>query len=361
VTVVDPDPDLPYDRPPLSKGFLGSDRLRPDAPWWDERCTVLPARAVRLDADGPAVEAVRADGSRACVTADHVVIATGARPATFPGQPEGVLSLRSAQDARTLRALAVSRPAVAIVGAGAIGTELASSLHQAGCSVDVLDLAPSPLARMFGSHLGGEAAAWIIGAGVGLHLGERLHRVARRGQGWVVTTASAEVTADLVLSAVGVQPQVDWLGSAGLALVDGVRCDEDGTALTDAGEGLPWLHAIGDVAAWPEAEGLWRRREDWTSAQRQARRVAHHILGVHDELDPGALPYFWTHQFDRRIQILGAPDPRGRLVQHSKNPERRAAFYTIESGDSGGTTAWVAINEPRLFARALRDQRAVHV
>lgn len=361
VTVVDPDPDHPYDRPPLSKEFLASAEPRPEALWWDERCSVLHTRAVGLDRDMRAVETLAADGSRAWLQADQVVLATGAHPIRLPQSPDGILQLRTAEDARALRALAGSQPTVAIIGAGAIGTELASSLNRASCHVDLIDLAPQPLQRMFAGHLGDEASAWIRESGVELHLGWPLLELRRNGATWVVATETSRVSADLVVSAVGVRPEVGWLESAGLDCPDGVRCDNEGTVLSRSGEPIPWLHAVGDVAAWRGTDGAFRRHEDWTSAQRQARRVALRTLGLQDlPGDDDGLPYFWTQQFGRRIQILGAPDPHGRLTQLSANPDRQAAFYSVE-GAAGDTTAWVAINEPRMFALALREQRATCV
>lgn len=182
----------------------------------------------------------------------------------------------------------------------------------------------------------------------------RVESVDRHETGWtVITDAHGAIEADFVISAVGTRPTVGWLKDSGLDLVDGVQCDEDGTALATTGELLPGILAIGDVAAWRTGEGCWRRREDWTSAQRQGRHVARRLanlppLQALDEPD-----YFWTHQFGRRIQVLGTPRRDAQLVTRSEVPERRAAFHVLEV--EGQPVAWISVNSPRDFALAMRE------
>ena len=144
-----------------------------------------------------------------------------------------------------------------------------------------------------------------------------------------------------------------WLKDSGLDLVDGVQCDEGGTAFATTGELLRGVHAIGDVAAWRTGEGRWRRREDWTSAQRQGRHVARRLLDLPPLQALDEPDYFWTHQFGRRIQVLGTPRRDAQLVTRSEVPERRAAFHVLEV--EGQPVAWISVNSPREFALAMRD------
>lgn len=353
ILVVDPDPDAPYDRPPLSKEFLAGSAERPPAPWWDERCELVRGRATGLDVAGSTVEVTGPDGSTRRLGADHVVVATGSAPVRLPGQPHGVVSLRTARDARRIREFAVPGRRVVVLGAGTIGTELASSLVESECRVTVVDLADRPLDRFLAGHLGAEAAGWIREAGVSLHLGTRVTGIAGHDGAWLVSTDSGDLVAEQVISAVGTRPVTDWLAGSGLDVADGVRCDGDGTALDTAGRAVAQVHAIGDVSAWAVAGGPPRRREDWTSAQRQGRHVARHLLGF--DADPVAArerEYLWTQQFDRRIQVLGVPERDANLVQHLDEPARRAASYTVER--DGDTLAWITVNAPREFARAMR-------
>lgn len=358
ITVVDQDPDAPYDRPPLSKDFLAGTADRPQAPWWDGQCELVPGQATRLDPGSSRVEVALTAGAARTFGADRIVVATGSAPARLPGQPPGVAQLRTATDARRLRGLAGPGRRMIVLGAGTIGTELASSLTGLGCAVTVVDQADRPLDRFLGGHLGAEAAAWIRDAGVDLRLGTRVEEIAGDDGGWVVSTGSGLLRADLVVSAVGTRPATAWLAGSGLDLSDGIRCDPDGTALDTAGAAVANVHAIGDVAAWADSGGGHRRHEDWTTAQRQGRHLARRLLGL-DPDPPVDLEahYFWSHQFGRRIQVLGTPDRDASVVQHVDTPARRAAFYTLEHGSA--TVAWIAINAPREFAGAVRESMLV--
>ncbi|MER5221040.1 NAD(P)/FAD-dependent oxidoreductase [Streptomyces flaveus] len=355
ITVVDEDPDAPYDRPPLSKEFLADSGRCPQAPWWDQRCQLVQGRATALDIASSTVEVtLTGEKGRSVLGADHIVVATGSAPVRLPGQPDGVAQLRTAADARRIREFAAPGRRVVILGAGTIGTELASSLSDIGCAVTVVDLADRPLDRFLGGHLGAEAAKWIREAGVRLSLGSRVEGITRTDDGgWSVATDSGPFTGDLVVSAVGTRPAVQWLAESGLDTADGIRCDGDGTALDTASRPVPNVHAIGDVSAW-DADGTGpRRQEDWTTAQRQGRHLARRLLGLEPTEDVGRhLRYFWSHQFGRRIQVLGTPERDATLVHQVDVPERRAGFYTLER--DGDTVAWIAVNTPKEFALAMR-------
>lgn len=361
ILVVDKDPDAPYDRPPLSKEFLRSGDQRPEAPWWSADCELVHAEALGLDAATRTVLLRPAGGSVAEVVADHVVIATGSAPIRLPGQPDGVTELRTAADARALRELARGGDPVAVLGAGTVGTELTSSLIDLGAAVTLVDIARHPLQRFFGGHLGDEAAEWIRGGGADLRLGERVAGIHERGPSdWLVETDRSRLTFAAVVSAVGTRPVVGWLHDSGLTCVDGIACDADGAALDVHGSAIPGVHAAGDVAHWRGPLGAGRRREDWTSAQRQARHVARRIAGL-DPL-PGHdsdLDYFWTNQFGRRIQVLGTPTAEGTLVPEVVDAQRSAGFWSVTVDDA--PVAWISINRPREFALAMRQSMAGRV
>ncbi|MEU6230621.1 FAD-dependent oxidoreductase [Streptomyces sp. NPDC047042] len=354
IAVVDGDPDAPYDRPPLSKDFLTESGLRPQAPWWDGQCELVRGWATGMDVESSTVEITLADGGgRATLGADHIVVATGSAPVRLPGQPDGVAELRTAADARRIRELARPGRHVIILGAGTVGTELASSLNDAGCAVTVVDQADRPLDRFLGGHLGAEAEGWVRDAGVRLLLRSRVKDIGREGSGWWVSTDSGPLTGDLVVCAVGTRPAVRWLAGSRLDLTDGIRCDGDGTALDTSSKPVPNVHAIGDVSAWDTDGTGPRRQEDWTTAQRQGRHLARRLLGLEPAEPVGRSPrYFWSHQFGRRIQLLGRPERDATLVQHVDVPDRKAGFYTLEH--DGGTVAWIAVNTPKEFAMAMR-------
>ena len=353
IVVIDEDLDAPYDRPPLSKDFLGGTDRRPPAPWWDERCVLVRGRAVDLDTAERRVRVECATGDLD-IAGDHVVIATGASPIRLPSATDGVIHLRSARDARALRAMIRPKTRVAILGAGTIGTELASSLSALGCEAFIIDQASRPLDRFFAGHLGEQAASWISDAGVDLWLSTEVASVARAEKGFEILSSTGEsFCSDVVVSAVGVRPATQWLEGTCLELASGVRCDADGRALDSRGEVVSGIYAVGDVANWARSDGTFKRREDWTTAQRRGRHVSQMLFG-REPLPISREPdYFWTHQFNRRVQVLGEPSRTAALVTQSTTPERNAAFYSME--EDGGPVCWVAINAPREFAMAMRD------
>lgn len=355
IAVIDQDPDTPYDRPPLSKEFLASTGRAPHAPWWDEDCDLIHGSATSLDVTRSCVTLRKNDGGTQRIQAEHVVIATGASPLRIPGIHRDVLHLRTAADARALRGQLRPGARIAILGAGTIGTELASSATDVGAQVTLIDPAPQPLQRFLGCHLGGEAAAWIRDGGVNLLLNTAAGAVEKAGDDrWIVVTGKGDVEANLVVSAIGTRPCVSWLRGSGLDISKGISCDRDGTALDSGGKPVPRIHAIGDVAAWADEDGIPRRHEDWTTAQRQGRQLARTLLGSGAVQPPDReRDYFWTHQFGRRVQILGTPAADGRLVTQMTNPGRKASFHAIER--DGQTVAWISINAPREFALAMRD------
>ena len=354
IIVVDRDPDMPYDRPPLSKEFLAGDTACPEAPWWSGNCDHVVGAVEALNEGARVATVRRPDGSLCEVVADQIVIATGSEPVRLPGQPEGVAALRTAADARALRRSARPGQRVIILGAGTVGTELASSLASAGAEVTLVDLAEQPLDRFLAGHLGDEASSWIRAGGVRLMLRTGVTSIRRVGATWGVATDRGEFDADLVVSAVGTRPAVSWLDESGLALDNGILCDADGQALPASGDPAAGIHAIGDVASWATADGGRRRREDWTSAQRQGRHVARRVLGL-DPLTVGATEhdYFCTNQFGRRLQVLGTPVRDATLVQQVDDPDRNGAFYVLEK--AGETVAWISVNRPREFAVAMRQ------
>lgn len=358
ILVVDRDPDMPYDRPALSKEFLAADTVRPEAPWWSDDCERIVGTGEKFDAFARVATIRQEDGSQLKVAADQVVIATGSQPIRLSGQPTGVFGLRTAADARSIRHYGTPGWRVVVLGAGTVGTELASSLIAAGAEVTLIDLAGRPLDRFFNGHLGDEAACWIRDGGVDLRLSTRVNGIRACGSRWLVETDSGLLSGDAVVTALGTRPETKWLEGSGLAIDDGVLCDIDGRSLTDAGARAVGVHAIGDVANWATEDGGRRRREDWTSAQRQGRHVARRLLDL-EPLVPAHVErdYFWSEQFGRRIQVLGSPPRDGVLVRQVEDLQRKEAFYTVEC--DGATVAWISVNRPRDLALAMISQSVV--
>ncbi|PXY36886.1 NAD(P)/FAD-dependent oxidoreductase [Prauserella flavalba] len=305
ISLVGAEPHAPYDRPPLSKQVLTGAWPAEKVVLRDEDAlaelkvrTHFGVAAVGVH-DG-AVEL--ADGT--LLNADAVVIATGARARTLPGQPDGVHTLRTLDDSLALQAALKDARSLLVVGAGFIGAEVASGARDQGLDVTVLEALPVPCERALGPEVGTLCGRLLTEAGVDLRLGARLERFV---DAHTVELAGGErLTADVVLVGVGAAPMLDWLGgtAAGreLDVSAGLACDERGRVV-----GAPGVWAVGDVAAWEDpARGARSRCEHWTNAVDQAAVVARDIAGAAPP--PPSVPYVWSDQFGMKIQVIGRPE-----------------------------------------------------
>jgi len=321
VTLVGAEDHLPYDRPPLSKKVLAGewepDRIALrrdgglDALGLDAR---LGVRAVRLD---PAERTVQlSDGD--ALAYDALVIATGSEVRRLPGQPEldGLHMLRTLDDSLALRAaLTTGSPRVVVVGAGFIGSEVASTAHGLGCAVTVVEALPVPLVRALGTEMGAACAALHRDNGVAVRLGVGVEGFDGRDRvEGVRLTDGTVVAADVVVVGVGVAPATGWLEGSGLELRDGVVCDASLAA------GPPGVYAAGDVCRWPnELFGEEMRVEHWTNAAEQGAHAARAILAAAAGERPAPyapVPFFWSDQYGLKLQFLGraGPDDEVRVV-----------------------------------------------
>jgi NADPH-dependent 2,4-dienoyl-CoA reductase/sulfur reductase-like enzyme len=298
VTLIGAEPHPPYDRPPLSKQILNGSWeperavLRDPAALAELRvATHLGTRAVALR--GTSVEL--ADGTR--VAGDAVVLATGLVARTLPGQPAGVMTLRTLDDALALRRALDSARSLIIVGAGFIGAEVACAARRRGLAVTVLETLPVPCERALGRRVGALAGRLFTEAGVDLRCGVRIAGLV--DDRTVELADGSTLSADLVLVGVGAVPDLAWLDGAGLDIADGLACDTRGRAV-----GAPGIWGVGDMSAWWDpVAGAHRRSEHWTTTSDQAAKVACDLLGT--ELPVGTLPYVWSDQFDLKIQSIG--------------------------------------------------------
>jgi NADPH-dependent 2,4-dienoyl-CoA reductase/sulfur reductase-like enzyme len=345
VVVVGEERHPPYDRPPLSKDVLaghweaGRTRLlRPE----DEGLALewrLGARATGLDLAARRV--LLADG--APVAFDGLVIATGASPRRLRDAPDrpGLFVLRTLDDCLALRAALERGPRVAVVGAGFIGAEVAATCRARGLEVTLVEALPVPLARSVGEPVGRLVAALHRDHGVDLRCGVGVSRVLgeRRVEGLELDDG-ARVAADVVVVGIGVAPATDWLVGSGLALDDGVVCDAACAA-------APGVVAAGDVARWwNPLYGERMRVEHWTNATEQAEAAVARLLGGAGAAPYAPVPFFWSDQYDRKIQFAGraAPDDETALVDGSLE-ERRFVLLYARGGRLRGVMGW---NRPRL-------------
>jgi 3-phenylpropionate/trans-cinnamate dioxygenase ferredoxin reductase component len=287
----------PYERPALSKEYLAGKRdrveLRPETHWEDRGIElVLGRRVERLDL-----------GARTYPggpPADALVIATGARARELPAPaPPGVVTLRTVADADRLAEQLDGAHRLAVLGAGFVGAEVASTARELGVEVTLIDLAPAPLSRVLGDEAGEVLAERYRAHGVDLRMGVGLSRIHTRGDGRVRALELADgsrVECDVALIAIGAEPASELLGGDRA----GIETDACGRTRHEG------VFACGDVArAWRPSLGAHVRVEHWTSAAGQAAAVAHAILGRSRPYDD--VPYFWSDQFGMRLQHVGHP------------------------------------------------------
>ncbi|WP_030617486.1 NAD(P)/FAD-dependent oxidoreductase [Streptomyces fulvoviolaceus] len=325
LTLIGDEPHPPYDRPPLSKQLLTGQ-------WPAGRLTLRSAAdidALRLDlrphtsATGldPADRAVRlADGTR--VPYDGLVIATGVRPRRLPGN--GAHVLRTLDDALTLRERLLPGRRLIVVGAGFLGAEAAAVARSRGCEVVLLEPAPVPLAHAVGEQVGKVLAQAHLDHGVTLRCGVTVSEVAADG----VKLADGEVVeGDEVLVAVGSVPNTEWLADSGLAVGDGVVCDEYCRA-------APGVYAAGDVARWHNPLfGVSMRIEHRTNAAEQAMAAARNLLRPESSKPFAPVPYFWSDQYDVRVQAYGYLRGHDEVAVMEGDLAERRFVAAYRSGD----------------------------
>ncbi|AOS62175.1 NAD(P)/FAD-dependent oxidoreductase [Actinoalloteichus hymeniacidonis] len=371
VVVVGAEAATPYDRPPLSKGFLRGDLGRSDlALATDEELAATNAHwltgtaAVRLD---PATKTVELADGRLIAT-DGVVLATGARARNLQALSDidGVYTLRTVADAEALRAALTGRtPRTVIVGAGFIGAEVAAGCHALGIPVTVVEAMPVPMGGLLGPTVGAACQGLHTDHGVPVHCGflvaeVRTHPGTRRVSA-VVAGDGRLLPADVLVVGVGARPETEWLAGSGLELVDGVGCDAFGATA------LPGVVALGDVANYADPAGGSRRHEHWAAAVEQAPAAVRSLLtgrtaaqqappvhGVPDALHrPNRVPYFWSDQYSTRIQVAGHPRPTDEveILEGSLADRDFAAAYRRD----GLLTGVVAMNRGKRFTRLRRE------
>jgi 3-phenylpropionate/trans-cinnamate dioxygenase ferredoxin reductase component len=346
LTIVGAEPHGPYTRPPLSKELLvgaqdpegcmlACEEL--DAEWR------LGVRASGLDVERR--ELVLDDGER--LAYDRLLIATGARARPWPGRPielDGVHTLRSVDDALALRAALAGRPRLAVVGGGFIGCEVAASARKLGLDVTLIEVAPQPMPSL-GEDLGARCADLHRAHGVELWLNTTVERFEGAGRLEAIRLADGScVAADVAVVALGAVPNTEWLTGSGLELEPGVVCDA-----TLRARGAQHVFCAGDAAAWPHpmAGDEVIRIEHWTNAAEQGTAAGRNLVAAPEDRVPyTAVPYFWSDQYDVKIQAVGLMSRAERTVVLESDGSR----FVAAGVRAGRVVSAVAFNAARRLA-----------
>jgi NADPH-dependent 2,4-dienoyl-CoA reductase/sulfur reductase-like enzyme len=358
--IVGAEAHLPYDRPPLSKGFLAGTVAEPDLALQldDEDLGAewrLSAPASTLDTSIGRLTLY--DGT--WIDPDGVVIATGARPRRLPGRTlPGMHVLRTLDDARTLRRDLLPGARLVVVGAGFIGAEIASTARTMGVDVTVVEAAPTPLAGPLGAQMGRLLASLHTDHGVRLICGVGVTGFAGTSQVTGVVLGNGNVLpADVVVVGVGVIPNIEWLEGSGVQVDNGVRCTAAGAT------NIPAIVAVGDCASWYDPRhGAHRRPEHWTSARERAATAAVTLLSRGAKHGDGAAarptrpPYFWSDQYGVTIQFAGDATGFDSVTVEAGSADERDFLAVYRCGDDA--VAVLAIGQSSLFMRWRRSLAA---
>ncbi|ABF53683.1 NAD(P)/FAD-dependent oxidoreductase [Sphingopyxis alaskensis] len=333
IAIIGDEPDLPYERPPLSKEYFAGDKdferilLRP-ARYWDERAVtmLLGQRVMAVD---PAAHSVTTDDGQT-VGYGKLVWATGGSPRMLPipgGDLPGVQGVRTRADADAMKAASETAGQIVVIGGGYIGLEAAAVLRKAGKKVVLLEALDRVLARVAGEELSRFFEKEHRDHGVDLRLGVCVEAIEGDTHATGVRLAvGAVIPADLVIVGIGIVPAVEPLIAAGAEGGNGVLVDR--LCRTS----LPDIYAIGDCAAHANdfAGGAVIRLESVQNANDQANVVARGIVG--DEAPYHAIPWFWSNQYDLKLQTAGLSTGHDQAVLRGDPATRSFSVVYLKAG-----------------------------
>lgn len=349
VVLIGEEPDLPYERPPLSKEYLRGEQsveslfVQP-ASWYDDTGVDrrLGIRAISVDAGSRTVEL--SDGER--VAYESLLLATGGRPRKLPGEPlPRVLYLRTVRDADRIRSELEPGRHLVVVGAGFIGAEVAASARTLGLEVTCLELLDVPLERALGKEMGRLYADIHREHGIDLRTGEGVESIEQTNGGVLVrTTRGAAIEGDAVVVGVGIEPNFELGESAGAKIDNGIVVDEFCRTSVDG------VFAAGDVANHRHPVfGRHVRVEHFDNAIKQGAAAARNMMGQAEPYDDPH--WFWSDQYDHNLQYAGHADSWDELVVRGSTEDRNfVAFYM----EQGVVLAALGLNRGKDVRRAMK-------
>jgi NADPH-dependent 2,4-dienoyl-CoA reductase/sulfur reductase-like enzyme len=350
LTVVGAERHQPYSRPALSKALLhGADGNSDDALQahelpepTHEATELLGVSATGLDADAGLVRL--AGGGE--LPYDGLVIASGSRARRLSEGSASELTLRTIEDAILLKERVASRPSVIVIGGGPLGMEVASGCLHVGCDVTLVSDV-TPLSRQLGPHLADIFTAAAIRSGLKVVRGGKARMVDHGTGTWVALADGTELEADLVVTAIGDEPNIGWLAGSGLLTDGSLRVDSRGRV-------RPEIVAAGDVAFFPTSRGL-QRVPLWTSAIDQAKVAAVGLFKGDAAPEFSFQPYFWTEGFGLSLKSVGFTPVVGAPDYCEPGSEPDSVLMRWQNDDGAGTAAAVNYRIPIPKLRRLAD------
>jgi len=333
IAIVGDEAELPYERPPLSKEYFSGEKsferimIRPAAFWADRQIDMLLGRRVTA-VDPSAHQVTLADGS--AIGYGKLIWATGGAPRKLScagSDLAGVHGVRTREDADRMLAEMERTTNVVVIGGGYIGLEAAAVLSKAGKKVTVLEALDRVLARVAGEPLSRFYEAEHRAHGVDVRLGAKVDCIVGDGRvSGVRMDDGSVIPADMVIVGIGIVPAVEPLMAAGARGGNGVAIDEHGRT------SLPHVFAIGDCAmhANAYAEGLPIRLESVQNANDLATTVARAITG--DEEPYNSVPWFWSNQYDLRLQTVGLSSGHDSTVTRGDIASRSFSIIYLKQG-----------------------------
>ncbi len=344
---------LPYHRPPLSKGFLGADpdlaglELRPRSAYDAAGITIHLGRRVR-QIDRAAKLLAMEDGGT--IPYARLALCTGGRPRRLPvegaAEATGLHYLRTHEDADAIRKRLRPGARLVVVGGGYVGLEIAASARKAGAEVTVLEAQDRLLARVASAEISAFFARVHAAMGVAIHTGAAVSRIIldAAGHACAVVVDGNSLPADVVVVGVGMLPNMELAQAAGLEVDNGIVVD----ALSTTSD--PAIFAAGDCTVFDS--GLYRRRirlESVPNALEQARAAASSLCGR--PKPNNAVPWFWSNQYDYKLQIVGLQDGYDQVVSRGDMGGKDFALFYLRQGRALAATS---VNRPGEFMWAKR-------
>ena len=351
VVIVDRLSGLPIERPPLSKAFLAADAADEarfvfrTADWFDLHDVELRAGCDVTGINAGDRQLLLDDGTS--FDYDRLVLATGATPRRLPAVDglAGVFELRHPDDARAIRDAAAHAASAVIVGGGYIGLEVAASLIKLGLKVSLIEAADRLLARVASTPISEFFETLHRDAGVDVHIGDGVAEILSANGAFtgVVRADGSMIGADMLVVGIGVAPETGLAAAAGCAVGNGILVGADMATNIDG------IYAVGDGAliTQNDAPAIGTtpiRIESVHNAQDSGARAAAAING--HEPPPHQAPWFWSEQYDVRLQSAGLVPAAADDVVHVRRPGKRDTGFSVWTLESGRVCAVEAVRDP---------------